>query len=469
MLRQPVAILTLGLSWAAGAAFGAEVLFTISSRETYVGAPLRVQVVIKHAQEHAPPDFPEIEGAEVRRLQPDDPEYAKITRPGREERLTTTYAYAVTPRRAGTLTIPPIRVVADGESFSTAPMQIVAKKSEAGNLLYLRLVGERESVYVGVPIDVTLEIWLKPYGTNTVRMDAEDMWLHAIDERVSMWGPFIENLQGRTRNVTCPTETTVDAKGTGERYFVYSLNRTVWPQRAGVFDADGVSVVVNYPLRVRHNRFTRFGQPYEIAESRPISATVEDSRIVVKPPPREGQPDGFRGAVGKYAMTVSATPTEVSVGDPITLTLTIRGTGRMDTLQAPRLARQESLTADFRVPDEELAGVVDGMVKRFSPTIRAKHDSVTQIPPVEFGYFDPQEERYVTLKSTPIPLNVKESGGVAVSHVGGGHRAGGDTSARRVSAPAHAATERGASIIRSRLGAAEECAGRSRVGVSAGP
>lgn len=102
----------------------------------------------------------------------------------------------------------------------------------------------------------------------------------------------------------------------------------------------------------------------------------------MKAPPKEGQPDTFHGAVGKYTMTVTATPQEVSVGDPISLNLTIRGTGRMDSLQAPRLASQESLTANFRVPGEELAGTVSGMVKEFSQTIREaqqrdKHPSDT--------------------------------------------------------------------------------------------
>jgi hypothetical protein len=122
-------------------------------------------------------------------------------------------------------------------------------------------------------------------------------------------------------------------------------------------------------------------------------------------------------------MIVAATPTEVSVGDPITLTLTIRGTGRMDLLQAPLLAGQETLTADFRVPDDELAGTLSGMVKTFNQVIRVKHDNVTEIPPIAFSYFDPQAEQYVTIKSDPIPLEVKESTRLAVSGLAGSRNA----------------------------------------------
>ncbi len=420
MLRRPAAGIVAALSGTvASAAFGADVLFTLSSPETYVGAPVQLRITIKGATEHQPPEFPVVDGAEVQPPRRHEPDPGTAPHSGRRERLVT-YTYTVIPRRAGTLTIPPIRVVADGESFLSAPMQIVVRKSEAGDLLYVRLVGQRESVYVGEPVDVTLEIWLKPYETKSIRMDARDLWLHAVDEQASAWGPFAEDIESGSRNVIYTVQTRQGARGGSQRYFVYALQRRVWPQRPGVFSADDVSVVVNYPLRVRTKRVTRIGCPHDVVESRPILATVVDSGIVVHALPAAGQPESFRGAVGKYTMIVAATPTEVSIGDPISLTLTVRGTGRMDLLQAPRLAEQDSLTADFRVPDEELAGVISGMVKTFTQTIRAKHDGATFVPPVQFSYFDPQVEQYVVLNSDPIPLQVRESNHLAVTRVPGG-------------------------------------------------
>lgn len=429
MLYRPKATLPVAIVWAAArVSLGGEVLCTASSWETYVGAPMQIQVVIKDVRVYEPPAFPDVSGAEVRELRQEGQEYPTVTRPSAEKGQTVIYTYAVIPRQAGTLTIPPIRVTADGELFTTSPVQIVAKESLAGDLLFLELLGEPESVYVGEPIEAALEIWLKPYGNNHIRMDPENMWRYTIDEHASRWGPFTESLQARPENIAYRTEARPDASGDAQRYFVYSLSCEVWPQRPGAFDADGVRVVVNYPLKMRRKRFTSLGRPYEVVESRPISAEVQDPKIVVKALPREGRPDSFRGAVGKYTMTVRATPTEVDIGDPITLTLTIRGGDRMDLLQAPLLANQESLAVDFRVPAEELAGTVSGMVKEFSQTIRAKHDSVTSIPPIRFSYFDPQAEQYVTLKTDPIPLKVKESTRLVVpSIVGGGEYGPGQT------------------------------------------
>jgi len=418
MLHRPGVTLPVALVWAASrVSLGAELLCTASSWETYVGAPVQIQVIIKNVRLYEPPEFPDVDGAEVRELRQEGQEYPMVTRPAVGKGRTVTYTYAVIPRQAGVITIPPIRVSADGEQFNTSPVQVLAKESEAGDLLFLGLLGEREAVYIGEPIVATLEIWLRAYEDESVQMDVEDMWRYTIDEHGSTWGPFTENVEHRPQRITYRTETRSDANGDAQRYFVYSLSSEVWPERQGVYLADGVRVVVDYPLRTRRRRSTLLGQPYEVVESRPISAEVEDSKIVVKALPQEGRPDSFRGAVGQYTMTLKAAPTDIDVGDPITLTLTIRGTGRMDSLQAPLLASQKSLTADFRVAAEEAAGTVTKKVKVFNQTIRAKHANVTSIPPIRFSYFDPQADRYVTLMSDAIPLSVKESTQSAVSRI----------------------------------------------------
>ena len=429
MLHRAEAALPIAILWVAvRMSQGGEVLCTASSWETYVGAPVQIEVIIKDVRVYEPPAFPDVSGAEVREARQQGQEYPRVTRPSNREGQTVIYTYAVIPRQAGTLTIPPIRVTADGELFTTSPVQIVAKESVAGDLLFLELLGEPESVYVGESVEATLEIWLKPYKNNNIRMGPENMWRYTINEHASAWGPFMENLNARPQNIAYRTESRPDDSGNARRYFVYSLSCEVWPQRPGAFDADGIKVVVDYPLKMRRRRATSLGRPYEVVESRPISVEVQDPKIVVMALPAEGRPDSFRGAVGRYSMTVRATPTEVHIGDPITLTLTIRGMGRMDSLQAPLLADQESLTVDFRVPAEELAGTAGDMVKVFNQTIRAKHSSVTSIPPIRFSYFDPKTKQYVTLESDPIPLAVEESTQLVVpSVVGGGEYGPGQT------------------------------------------
>ena len=400
---------------AAGASFGAEVTFSISARKTYVGVPITIQVEIKNAEDHEPPVVPEVDGADAHIDGPSTKSFTSIRFGRMEKSVTYTYSCHITPRRAGTLSVPGIRVKADGKWTESSPTTILVAESETGDLLYLEVVSDVDSVYVGEPIDVTLEVWLKPFTTGSVRLDETTMWRSCVDVRNSAWGPFAEVIQNR--QVRARADTRRDERGRTQSYYVYLLKHRVWPERPGTFDVSGVSVVVQYPLAVRRNRFSVFSPEYRISDSRPVSAVVGDVGIEIIAPPRQGQPSVYRGAVGRYSMRVTAAPREVSVGDPITINMEIRGTGRLELLQPPPLASQESLTADFRVPEEELAGVIEKGVKKFSQSIRAKHDGVTAIPPIAFAYFDPRSESYVTIKSDPIHLQVRESTRMAVSQV----------------------------------------------------
>ena len=51
----------------------------------------------------------------------------------------------------------------------------------------------------------------------------------------------------------------------------------------------------------------------------------------------EGRPADFSGAVGQWNLEVTAKPTEVAVGDPITFTIKVSGNGNIDTVPSLKL------------------------------------------------------------------------------------------------------------------------------------
>ena len=91
--------------------------------------------------------------------------------------------------------------------------------------------------------------------------------------------------------------------------------------------------------------------------------------------------------------------TNVKAGDPITLLFGIAGTGPLELVQAPPLAELPALTADFKVPNEPLAGYVEEARKVFSTTIRPRKAGISEIPPIPFTYFDPEIGKFVTTAS----------------------------------------------------------------------
>ena len=409
-----------------GAAQAAEVEIQLSAGETIVNAPVQVDLVLHDARFESRPEFPKIDGAEVRFA--GGPSIIKGNFNG--QRLSTsTLHYELTPKREGTITIPPITVKAGGATLKTKAHTLIVTKSEPVDLLFVDVKADRESVSVGEKFTATLEIWLAPFRDRRTgtRLEGMEMWQQVERERSSL-GEFLETVARPERGaVSLSDGRRADSKGQQRSFYVYRISRDFWAEKPGPFDPGDISILVEYPVRIAEGRdfSLLFPSRFRVAQSKPIVADANVAPLTIKPVPHEGRPDYYRGAVGEYELAVSAVPSEVAVGDPITLTLTISGRGRLETLQPPPLPDLPELTKDFKVPSDPLAGVVQGRSKVFTQSVRAKSDSVTQVPPIPFAYFDPEAEKFVTVRSEPIPIRVKPAEVLSGSQIveAGGRRA----------------------------------------------
>ena len=140
-------------------------------------------------------------------------------------------------------------------------------------------------------------------------------------------------------------------------------------------------------------------------EPRKVYTVSNPIVLRVVPPPEEGRPVSFSGAIGRFTVSAKASPVNVHVGDPIMLELLVKGTGELTRIGPVKLSAQKAFEK-FKVYDEPTAGEKDGG-KVFVYRIRAKEESLTEIPPIEFSYFDPEKEKYVTVRTDPIPITVK--------------------------------------------------------------
>ncbi len=266
------------------------------------------------------------------------------------------------------------------------------------------------------------------------------------------WGGFADRMKELAENRQRPggQEVLHDDGNGGERaYYLYEINATVYPKRAGKIDASDVQIVVDYPTAIGKSRSpfgsmfgddmfggsslmsrmmnddffgSSFGNRLAVTDSRPIVGEVSVDATEVLPVPTEGRPADYRGAVGRYRIVTQATPTTVDAGDPITLNIGITGTGPMELVQAPPLYEQSDLTAEFKVADESLAGFVKDDSKVFSTTIRPRREGITEIPAIRFSFFDPETEHFQTVTSQPIAITVNKSETLALDAIVGNAR-----------------------------------------------
>ena len=407
-----------------GQLFGQKVSSRLSSREAWIGSPVVLQIQISNAQKYTLPDLFEIDGCDVRAAgTPSQSSQITIYNGRRSQSRSVTMQYLITPQREGDFQIPKLEVSVDGKPQTTQPMKFVATKSETGDLLFVEVEGNREKVYVGEPLDLKLKLWIKPFVDRgqQVRLNEGHMW-QMISEQTS-WGAFTDQLLRLTENQQRPNGKTVlrkDAKGRHREYYLYEIEATVYPNKPGEIDASDLQMVVNYPQALGRSRDpfasffgggfgSPFGRRLSVSKSRPVVAEVNVDSTQVLAVPAANRPSDYRGAVGKYQIITDAEPTSVSAGDPITLKIGIAGDGPMELVQAPPLHNIESLTNDFQVTDQSLAGFVQNETKVFVTTIRPKSPDVKQIPAIPFSFFDPEKETYETVYSTPIPIEVEQA------------------------------------------------------------
>ncbi|WP_162273221.1 BatD family protein [Rubripirellula obstinata] len=416
------------------ASIAADIQVAVSSDEAYVGFPITLQVRIDNASKHDPPVIDPVDGLEIQSM--GAPSFSSFIGPG-SSRTSSTYQWLVTPLREGTFTIPPIRVKADGISSITKVVRITATKSDAGDLLIAEVESRQDKVYVGEPIELSLKIYVKAYVNKEENIKLSDSTMWSFLSEQTQWGVFAEAIEQMTQNRMQPRGIEVireDADGEDATYYRYQIDATLFPSRPGSVDLDGVKICFTYPMEIGQSKSRRggrssfesmlgddllfpgslfgdsfFGGPRttrQITKSMPLMVEPELDSIVAKQIPSKGQPKEFAGAVGRYVIETNASNTKVQAGDPVELTIRVRGTGQMETVAAPPLSLIDDLTDKFKVTDQPLAGQVDRNQKIFTTTIRPIDETVTEIPAIPFTYFDPDSGEYETSYSDPIAITV---------------------------------------------------------------
>ncbi|MCX5869441.1 MAG: BatD family protein [Deltaproteobacteria bacterium] len=156
--------------------------------------------------------------------------------------------------------------------------------------------------------------------------------------------------------------------------------------------------------------FADFFNQQQVQEKK-IQIVSKDMTLQVLSLPSEGKPADFSGAIGKFELQVKAQPTDVGPGDPITLTMTVAGTGNFDRVEAPVLSQAEGWKSYPPSAKFTPGGGLGQGEKVFEQAIIARSGDKTSIPSLSFSFFDPETKKYQTLHTDPIPLRHNKTEG----------------------------------------------------------
>jgi hypothetical protein len=97
----------------------------------------------------------------------------------------------------------------------------------------------------------------------------------------------------------------------------------------------------------------------------------------------------------------------MNVGDPIVLTIELKGPPSLKNATIPPLSSISELTDRFKLRSDPMNVQLEQDRKLFSQTIRVKSESVRSVPSIEVSYFNTRSGSYDVAKSRPIPITVR--------------------------------------------------------------
>lgn len=172
--------------------------------------------------------------------------------------------------------------------------------------------------------------------------------------------------------------------------------------RARALNAGSINLPVSLVVEVLHGN-----GPFIMRSPRRVNA--DPLRMNVRRLPQKGRPKTFSGAVGQFSFSASASPTDLSVGDLVKVTMSVYGEGHMEGISPPGVAQSNH----FKVYDVKLAEKTAKSVV-YEQTLVPQSTNAVEIGSVSFSYFDPLRAKYNAVTKGPFHLSFREKKRITV-------------------------------------------------------
>lgn len=405
-------------------AVGVQVTASINPQQIYAGATARLEIEITDSDPASPPSpapAPVVDGLSIQFAGISRIAAPNVTINGRRQNTgpdRIVLQYAVTPSAPGRYVIPAMPVVLGTQTITTSPLVLHAVEPPESDDIAITASLDHSEVYSGEPVTVLVTVYYLNVRSASFSTKVPDGFsMYPSISPAESTAATVYDLEINGRRIRAPA-----GLGTlkGRQWKTLTIAYTLIPTHAGTFEIPGPTATLEVITGQRG-----FGLFAENVTERRI-ARAEPMSLTVKPLPIAGRPRDFSGLVGKFDIRTSAQATDVHVGEPIPLTMSITGPRPLERLDPPDLSAIPAFADNFKLSPEgwtEAPGsgsVGPARVREFTTTIRAISDAVQEIPPVSFSYFDPDRVEYRTAASRAIPLNIRETRQVTAADAIGG-------------------------------------------------
>lgn len=393
----------------------------------YVGDAVPLMIVVEGTNQASSPDWPRIDGVGISYLRSEDRSSSftlSVNGQTTTRRNTTVVLiHEAVFHRTGVFEIPPVEVpVGSGSSartLRTEPLRITIEDPAQDPTFSLEIAVDSTEVYAGQPVSILAD-WVisKPVRNVRISMPYDHSSANVMPgARSASARQELAKRQPSARGEPRFFETSVNGEPIvarvedrslgGRQQQALSFDLVVIPQRNGEIELGPIRVDYDAVIGQRPRRFT--DAPWDDLSLLQRQATISAPiTLRVAPLPTEGRPANFSGLVGAYSIHAGAQPTTAGVGEPIELRVLVRGPHPLTLVPPLDLADAVRSSDDrLRLPSDPLLPSVDENGAMFETRVRARSDSLGEIPPIGLSYFDPTSGRYQTAWTDAIPLEIR--------------------------------------------------------------
>ena len=312
------------------------------------------------------------------------------------------YSYFLSPIKKGSVTIGQATIEIDNKIYKTLPVKIsvsesvsISKDPNDSNYVVnenLHLVAEVSNIspYLNEGISIKYKLYYSPQINVTNVGEIET--------------PEFENFW--SQNIKIPRLQIERGSYKGDNYnFVTWKKIVLYPQKSGKLEVLPLSLDVS--VDVPTNRRDFFGNRIYNQVSKKVTAGKRSINVKVLP---LNAPESFNGAVGKFDIKLKTNKTELNASESLQATVKVSGNGNLKLFSTPSIKVPSSLEKYDPEYNEKVSTNLTGMKGFISNTytLVPQFQGKYPIKPVEFTFFNPKLNKYETIYSDEIIINVLE-------------------------------------------------------------
>ncbi len=316
---------------------------------------------------------------------------------------TRTFTWTVVADSPGLYQLPEVVFTGSELDFRVNPGSVVVRELEPSRDVFVELRCSNLTPWIDQIVDLELTVLFRPFQDEDLgtRIGSQDL-VQLIDWNRSALGPFsnIFDDQDRRRGQF--------VRGRGEQQGWEGFRWTVSKRFRSAGDAvlEPVRLIGTYPVSlVRRN--TVFGSSIQIAKRRPVRVDTNPLEFQVRPPPQDGKPEDWVGAVGRFSLSTSLDRVSLGVGEPVTLTMRVEDLdGNADLARLPDPPIEQQLQdAGWQLSPDPAPGKVEGQVRTIRRSIRPT-ERADKLPRLRLPYFDAESSEWGVTVAEAIQVQV---------------------------------------------------------------